>query len=71
MQLGLFDLFDQIVAEALGVDVETFVRVIESESVSDEEQEQIIMGVLEGDNDSIQKSKELFEIKRGLGEIKS
>ncbi len=68
MMLGLFDLFDGAVAEALGVDLETYVRVIESDNVSDEEQEQIIMGVLEGDADSIQKSKQLFETKRGLGE---
>ena len=60
---GLFDLFDMMVAEKLEVDVETFIRVIESENVSDEEQEQIIMGVMEGDENDIQKAKELFELK--------
>lgn len=68
MTLGLFDLFDGAIAEMLGVDVETYIKVIESENVSDEEQEQIIMGVLEGDENGIQKAKELFESKRGLGE---
>ena len=60
---GIFDLFDMLVAEKLEVDVETFIRVIESENVSDEEQEQIIMGVMEGDENDIQKAKELFELK--------
>jgi hypothetical protein len=63
MQLGLFDLFDSAIAETLGVDVKTYIEVIESENVSDEEQEQIIMGVLEGNDEAIQKAKELFENK--------
>ncbi len=71
MKLGLFDLFDSAIAEALGVDVKTYIKVIESENVSDEEQDQIIMGVLEGNEAQIQKAKQLFETKRGLGEIVS
>lgn len=63
MKLGLFDLFDQMVAEELGVDVETYIKVIESDNVSDEEQKEIIMGMV-GDNvEAFQKSKELFESK--------
>ena len=49
MKLGLFDLFDQMVAEELGVDVETYIKTIESDNVSDEEQKEIIMGMV-GDN---------------------
>jgi hypothetical protein len=63
MQLGLFDLFDGAIAELLGVDTQTYISVIESENVSDEEQEQIIMGVLEGNEEGIKKAKELFETK--------
>ena len=63
MKLGLFDLFDQMVAEELGVDVETYIKTIESDNVSDEEQKEIIMGVLGDDVEAFQKSKELFESK--------
>ncbi len=63
MKLGLFDLFDSAIAEQLGVDVKTYIEVIESENISDEEQQQIIMGVLEGNEEEIQKAKELFESK--------
>jgi len=49
MKLGLFDLFDQMIAEELGVDVKTYIKTIESDNVSDEEQNEIIMGML-GDN---------------------
>lgn len=63
MKLGLFDLFDQMVAEELGVDVETYIKVIESDSVSDEEQKEIIMGMVGDNAEAFQKSKELFESK--------
>jgi hypothetical protein len=63
MKLGLFDLFDQMVAEELGVDVETYIKVIESDNVSDEEQKEIIMGMVGDDVEAFQKSKELFESK--------
>ena len=73
-QFGLLDsffqMFDEMIAEKLEVDVETFIRVIESENVSDEEQEQIIMGVMEGDENDIQKAKELFELKLSIFENK-
>ena len=41
---GLFDLMDQALADELGVDVKTYITIIEQ--VTDEEQEQIIMGIL-------------------------
>jgi hypothetical protein len=63
MKLGLFDLFDQMVAEELGVDVETYIKTIESDNVSDAEQKEIIMGMLGDDVETFQKSKELFESK--------
>ncbi len=71
MQLGLFDLFDGAIAELLGVDTQTYISVIESENVSDEEQEQIIMGMLSENEEDKIKAKQLFETKRGLGEIES
>lgn len=57
---GLWDLFDGMIAETLGVDVTTFVNVIESEILTDEEQEIIIMGVLEGNEMEKEKAIELF-----------
>jgi hypothetical protein len=63
MKLGLFDLFDQMVAEELGVDVKTYIKTIESDNVSDDEQTEIIMGILGNDAEAFQKSKQLFETK--------
>ena len=59
---GLFDLMDQALADELGVDVKTYITIIEQ--VTDEEQEQIIMGILENDIDRKAKSIELFNIKK-------
>ncbi len=63
MKLGLFDLFDGAIAELLEVDVETYIRIIEDENTTDEEQEQIIMGILSNDEEQKVKSKELFRSK--------
>lgn len=59
---GLFDLMDQVLADALGVSVETYITIIEQ--VTDEDQEQIIMGILENDSEQRTKSIELFNIKK-------
>lgn len=59
---GLFDLMDQALAEALGVSIETYIHIIEQ--VTDEEQEQIIMGILENDSEQRIKAIELFNIKK-------
>jgi hypothetical protein len=63
MKLGLFDLFDEAIAELLEVDVETYIRIIEDENTTDGEQEQIIMGILSNDEEQKVKSKELFRSK--------
>jgi hypothetical protein len=63
MKLGLFDLFDGAIAELLEVDVETYIRVIEDENTTDEEQEQIIMGILSNDEEQKVSAKELFKSK--------
>lgn len=59
---GLFDLMDQMLAEELGVSIETYIHIIEQ--VTDEEQEQIIMGILENDSEQRTKSIKLFNIKK-------
>ena len=59
---GLFDLMDQVLANELGVSVETYITIIEQ--VTDEDQEQIIMGILENDSEQRTKSIELFNIKK-------
>jgi hypothetical protein len=59
---GLFDLMDKALADELGVDVETYITIIEQ--VTDEEQEKIIMGILENDNERKAKAIELFNIKK-------
>ena len=59
---GLFDLMDQALADELGVDVKTYISVIEQ--VTDEEQEQIIMGILSNDNQQRIIAVELFNFKK-------
>ena len=58
---GLFDLMDKAIADELGVSVETYINVIEQ--VTDEEQEQIIMGILNNEGDVRLKAIELFNLK--------
>lgn len=60
--VGLFDLMDQVLADGLGVSVETYITIIEQ--VTDEEQEQIIIGLLENNSEQRTKSIELFNIKK-------
>jgi len=63
MKLGLFDLFDQAIADDLGVDVKTYIRVIEDENTTDDEQKIIIEGILSDDVETKVKAKELFNTK--------
>ena len=63
MKLGLFDLFDQTIAGELGVDVKTYIRVIEDENTTDDEQTIIIEGILSDDVENKVKAKELFNTK--------
>ncbi len=59
---GLFDLMDQALADELGVDGKTYISIIEQ--VTDEEQEQIIMGILENDSNKRMEAIELFNLKK-------
>ena len=63
MKLGLFDLFDQAIAGELGVDVKTYIKVIEDENTTDAEQTIIIEGILSDDVETKVKAKELFNTK--------
>ena len=63
MKLGLFDLFDQAIAGELGVDVKTYIRVIEHENTTDDEQTIIIEGIMSDDVEAKAKAKELFNRK--------
>ena len=63
MKLGLFDLFEQAIAGELGVDVKTYIRVIEDENTTDDEQTIIIEGIMSDDVEAKAKAKELFNRK--------
>lgn len=58
-KMGLFDLMDQAIADELGVDVETYIQVIDHDC-TEEECSQIIMGVLSQDKDKLAEAKTLF-----------
>jgi len=63
MKLGLFDLFDQAIAGELGVDVKTYIKVIEDENTTDDEQTIIIEGIMSDDVETKLKAKQLFNTK--------
>lgn len=56
---GLFDMMDYAIAGELGVDVETYIRVIDCECTQ-EEADFIILTILEEDADNLEKAKETF-----------
>lgn len=57
--IGLFDIMDQGIANELGVDVETYIKVIDMKA-SDEDAEFIIMSILSSDTSNREKAIELF-----------
>ena len=57
--MEFFDAMDQITADELGVSIETYIEIIENKC-SDEEAEFIIMTLLMGDTDNIEKANETF-----------
>jgi hypothetical protein len=61
-KMGLFDLFDQTLAASLGVDVETYINVIEYKC-TDEDATTIIMTLLDSEDnpEEIAKAKALFD----------
>lgn len=58
--IGLFDILDQGMANELGVDVETYIEVIDMKA-SDEDAEFIIMSILSADTANREKAVELFK----------
>lgn len=58
--IGLFDILDQGMANELGVDVETYIEVIDMKA-SDEDAEFIIMSILSADTANREKAIELFK----------
>ena len=58
--IGLFDIMDQGIANELGVDVETYIKVIDMKA-SDEDAEFIIMSILSSDTSNREKAIGLFK----------
>jgi len=61
--MGIWDLFDQLIADELGVDVETYINTIEK--CTDSEMDSVILSLLEKDVtlEDRQKAKDLFYSK--------
>lgn len=61
-QIGLFDMFDQCLAQSLGVDVKTYIEVIDFKC-SEEDATTIIMTLLDSEDkpEEIAKAKVLFD----------
>ena len=56
---GLFDMLDYGIAGELGVDVETYIKIIDHKC-TEEEANFIILAIMEEDQDNIEKAKEMF-----------
>ena len=61
--IGLFDMFDQLIADELGVDVETYIDTIDL--FSDDEMETIIHTMMDTSvsDEEKQTARELFKTK--------
>lgn len=58
-KLGLWDMMDYAIAEGLGVDVETYIKIIDTKC-TEEEAHFIILTILEEDQDNYDKAQETF-----------
>lgn len=56
---GLFDMMDYAIAGELGVDVETYIKIIDGKC-TEEEANFIILTIMEEDQDNLEKAKEMF-----------
>ena len=56
---GLFDMLDHGIAGELGVDVETYIKIIDHKC-TEEEANFIILTIMEEDQDNLEKAKEMF-----------
>jgi hypothetical protein len=57
--VGLWDMMDMAIAEELGVDLDTYIEVIEHKC-NKEDRDSIILAVLGDDVDKIKEAKEKF-----------
>ena len=56
---GLWDMMDHAIANELGVDVETYIKIIDCKC-TEEEANFIILTIMEEDQDNLEKAKEMF-----------
>ena len=56
---GLFDMMDYAIAGELGVNVQTYVKIIDGKC-TEEEANFIILTIMEEDQDNLEKAKEMF-----------
>lgn len=56
---GLWDMMDHAIANELGVDVKTYVKIIDGKC-TEEEANFIILTIMEEDQDNLEKAKETF-----------
>ena len=56
---GLWDMMDDAIANELGVDVETYIKIIDGKC-TEEEANFIILTIMEEDQDNLAKAKEMF-----------
>jgi len=56
---GLFDMMDYAIAGELGVDVQTYVKIIDGKC-TEEEANFIILTIMEEDQDNLEKAKQMF-----------
>lgn len=56
---GLFDMMDDAIVQELGVDLYTYIKIIDHKC-TEEEANFIILAILEEDTNNIEKAKEMF-----------
>ena len=56
---GLFNMMDDAIAQELGVDLYTYIKIIDHKC-TEEEANFIILTIMEEDADNIEKAKEIF-----------
>ena len=56
---GLFDMMDDAIAQELGVDLYTYIRIIDHKCTG-EEANFIILTIMEEDKENLEKAKEMF-----------
>lgn len=56
---GLWDMMDDAIANELGVDLNTYIKIIDHKC-TDEEANFIILTVMEEDQENLEKAKQIF-----------